>query len=256
MDAQLATAIMCDDWMPHVQLPLTIEQFRQLPRNAAYKYEYMNETVHLSPRPRHYHALLDLRPMESDASVSVCPLQADQLVRLDRLFAEAFRYVQPYGCLDDKTRLEAARHALERTRAGNDGPFIERASFVAKIEERPVGAILITLLPEGDPCDGDSYHWTETPPPDCIEQGLGRPHLTWIFVSPLEKGHGTGTALLAASVRELLALGFSQLLSTFMAGNDTSILWHWRNQFRLLAHPGSYRLMRQRWQRELPHPHA
>jgi GNAT superfamily N-acetyltransferase len=240
---------MCDDWMPPIQLPMTIEQFCQLPRNSAYKYEYVNETARLSPRPRHYHALLDLRPMDIDESVAMDPVQPGELMCLDRLFAEAFRYIQPYGCLDEKTRLEAARHALARTRTGSDGPLIERASFVAKIEERPVGAILITLLPEGDPCDWESYHWAEAPPPDCIERRLGRPHLTWIFVSPLEKGRGTGTALLAASVRELRALGFVQLLSTFMAGNDSSILWHWRNHFQLLAHPGSYRLMRQRWQK-------
>ena len=256
MDDGLQTMLMCDDWMPHIQLPLTIDQFRQLPRNAAYKYEYVNHAAHLSPRPRHYHALLDLRPMEIDEAVALGPVRASELKRLDFLFAEAFRYIQPYGCLDDSMRLEAARHALERTRTGCDGPLIERASFVAQIEERPVGAILITLLPEGDPCDWESYHWAEAPPADCIERRLGRPHLTWIFVSPLEKGHGTGTALLAASVRGLLGLGFTQLLSTFMAGNDSSILWHWRNRFQLLAHPGSYRLMRQRWQRELQHPHA
>jgi GNAT superfamily N-acetyltransferase len=247
---------MCDEWMPYIQLPLTIEQFRQLPRNPAYKYEYLNQTVYLSPRPKHYHAVLELRPIKADESVAVHPLQAGELMRLDRLFAEAFRYVQPYGCLDDATRLEAARHALERTRTAGDGPWIERASFVATIEEKPVGAILITLLPEGDPCDWDSYHWTETPPPDCIERRLGRPHLTWVFISPREKGRGVGTALLAAAVQELLAMGFTQLLSTFMAGNDASILWHWRNGFQLLAHPGSYRHMRQRWQREGRQPHA
>src|SRR5438128_4136888 len=84
MDAQLETAITCDDWMPHIQLPLTIEQFRQLPRNAAYKYEYLNETARLSPRPRHYHALLDLRPIERDESVGVCPVNTAELMRLDR----------------------------------------------------------------------------------------------------------------------------------------------------------------------------
>jgi GNAT superfamily N-acetyltransferase len=236
---------MCDEWMPYVQLPLTIQQFGQLPHNSAYKYEYLNQTAYLSPRPKHYHAVLELRPIETDPSVSVHPLKADELMRLDRLFAEAFRYVQPYGCLDDTTRLEAARHALERTRTAGDGPWIERASFVATIEERPVGAILITLLPDGDPCDWDSYHWIEAPPPDCIERRQGRAHLTWVFVAPLEKCHGLGTALLAAAVRELRAMGFTQLLSTFMAGNDASILWHWRNGFQLLAHPGSYRLMRQ-----------
>jgi GNAT superfamily N-acetyltransferase len=247
---------MCDEWMPYIQLPLTIEQFRQLPRNPAYKYEYLNQTVYLSPRPKHYHAVLDLRPIEADESVSVHALHAGDLQRLDRLFAEAFRYVQPYGCLDDNTRVEAARHALERTRSGGDGPWIERASFIAKIEEKPVGAMLITLLPAGDPCDWDSYHWAEVPPPDCIERRMGRPHLTWVFISPLEKGHGLGTALLAAAVRQLLAMGFTQLLSTFLAGNDASILWHWRNGFQLLAHPGSYRLMRQRWQRPWRQPHA
>jgi GNAT superfamily N-acetyltransferase len=242
---------MCDAWMPHIQLPLTIEEFRQLPRNAAYKYEYLSKMAYLSPRPKHHHAVLDLRPIEVETSVAISLLQAGELASLDHLFAAAFRYIQPYGCLDDNTRLEAARQALERTRSGGDGPWIERASFVAKMDEKPVGAILITLLPEGDPCDWDSYYWVEAPPADCIERRLGRPHLTWVFVSPLQKGHGTGTALLAASVRALLALGFTQLVSTFMAGNDSSILWHWRNGFQLLAHPGSYRLMQQRWQREL-----
>jgi GNAT superfamily N-acetyltransferase len=247
---------MCDEWMPYLQLPLSIEQFRQLPRNAAYKYEYLSKTAFLSPRPKHYHALLDLKPIQADGSAAVYPLEPDELLRLDHLFAGAFRYVEPYGCLDDETRLEAARQALERARTGGDGPWIERASFVAKIEEKPVGAILITLLPDGDPCNWDSYRWPEAPPPDCIERRLGRPHLTWVFVSPLEKGHGTGTALLAASVRELLALGFTQLLSTFIAGNDSSMLWHWRNGFQLLPHPASSRLMRQRWQRERQPPHA
>ena len=247
---------MCDEWMPYLQMPLGEDDFRHLPRNAAYKYDHLNGTAYISPRPKHYHALLDLRPVQADASVAVHPLLPSELLCLDQLFAEAFRYVEPFGSLDDATRLEAARQALERARSGGDGPWIERASFVAMAGDKPSGAIVITLLPHGDPCDWDSYRWAEPPPPDCIERRLGRPHLTWIFVAPLEKGHGTGTALLAASVRALMDLGFTQLLSTFMSGNDSSMLWHWRNGFQLLAHPGSYRHMRQRWQRERQQPHA
>lgn len=247
---------MCDEWMPHIQLPVTIEQFRQLPRNSAYQYEYLNETAHLRPRPKHYHALLDLRPILVNESVALSPLEGGHLARLERLFAEAFRYIQPYGCLEERTLLEAARQALERTRAGGDGPLIERASFVAGMEGEPIGAIIITLLPAGDPSDSESYYWADPPPADCIEHRLGRPHLTWVFVSPREKSRGTGTALLAASVRELLALGFTQLLSTFMAGNDSSMLWHWRNGFQLLPYPGSIRLMRQRWLQQLQQPQA
>jgi GNAT superfamily N-acetyltransferase len=239
---------MCDQWMPSIVLPLSMEEFRQLPRNAAYKYEYLAGQAHLSPRPRHYHALLDLRLVEGSASVAVAPLKPDKLAGLAQLFANAFRNIEPYGSLNDAVRLEAACHALERTRTGGDGPLIDRASFVVRKEDDLLGAILITLLPSADPCDLDSYTWKVPPPPDCVDRGLGRPHLTWIFVSPLERGHGVGTALLAASVRELLALGYRQLLSTFMLGNESSMLWHWRNGFRLLPHPGSYRLMLARWE--------
>jgi GNAT superfamily N-acetyltransferase len=247
---------MCDDWMLPLQFPMTIRQFRQLPRNSAYKYEYLNDMAYLSPRPKHYHALLELRPIQADESVPVYPLTGNELGNLGPVFVEAFRHIQPYGSLDDPTLLEAARQALERTQAGGDGPWIERASFAAKSEGKTVGAILITLLPAGDPCDWESYHWREPPPANCIERRLGRPHLTWVFVLPLEKGRGTGTALLAASVRELLTLGFTQLLSTFMTGNESSMLWHWRNGFQLLPHPGSHRLMRQRWLRGLQEPNA
>ena len=135
-----------------------------------------------------------------------------------------------------------------------DGPFIERASFMAVDEERAVGAILVTLLPEGDPCDHECYEWRERPPADCIEKRLGRPHLTWIFAAPHARGNGIGTALLAATVNELLKMGYKELLSTFMIGNELSTLWHWRNGFQLLAYPGSYRLMKERWQKYLQPP--
>jgi L-amino acid N-acyltransferase YncA len=70
----------------------------------------------------------------------------------------------------------------------------------------------------------------------------------------MRSSQGTGTALLGAAVRELLALGYSQLLSTFMLGNDSSMLWHWRSGFELLAHPGSFRRLRSRWKRRVENP--
>ena len=62
-----------------------------------------------------------------------------------------------------------------------------------------------------------------------------------MFVSPLDAGRGVGTALLNAAARELLALGYTELASTFLLGNESSMLWHWRNGFRLLQYPGSRR---------------
>src|SRR5437016_285565 len=138
---------MCDQWMPMIQLPLTYEQFRQLPRNPAYRYEYLNGQAYLSPRSRHYHALLDLHAMASplageggggnlEEGVEIVRARAEDFAVLGPLFAAAFRSIQPFGSLDDETRGEAARQALERTRTGGDGPWIAQASFVARKEER------------------------------------------------------------------------------------------------------------------------
>jgi L-amino acid N-acyltransferase YncA len=69
--------------------------------------------------------------------------------------------------------------------------------------------------------------------------------LTWIFVGPWHAGHGVGTALLAHAIQGLLGLGYTELLSTFLLGNTSSMLWHWRNGFRLLPYPGSPRVIRE-----------
>jgi len=160
------------------------------------------------------------------------------------VFSAAFREIQPFGSLADAERAEAARQALERTRTGGDGPWIEKASFVAYRDHKLIGTCLVTLLPDGDPCAWDSYRWAEPPPADCIERRLGRPHLTWIFLCPAYAGRGLGSELLGAATSALLDLGFTQLLSTFMVGNVASMLWHWRNGFQLLPYPGSVRTLR------------
>ena len=239
---------MCDEWMPVVRLPISIEQFHQLPRNAAYKYEYFEHQAHLTPRPKFYHALLDLDrvPPVAEAplprEVTVMPVTAEHISDLEHVFAAAFDRQQPYASLDAEQRREAARQALAKVLSGGDGPWIAEASLVAIEKElHPVGAIFLTLLPDVDPSDWNSYHWREPPPEDWRAQGLGRPHLTWIFVSPWHVGQGTGTALLAAAAAALRQMGYRRLASTFLAGNDSSMLWHWRNGFELQAYPGSKR---------------
>jgi GNAT superfamily N-acetyltransferase len=241
---------MSDHWMPTITLPMSEEAYRQLPRHAAFRYEYLNGKAILSPETRHYHAILDLAPLEAAPDVAVRPLRANDWPALASLFAASFRYIQPFGSLDEATRRLAAEEALERTKSGGDGPWIERASFVAVDQGKLVGGILLTLLPLGDPCIWESYRWEEPPPLDCIERRQGRPHLTWIFVDPHLAGKGSGTALLAATIHELLALGYTQLLSTFVVGNHSSMLWHWRTGFRLLAYPGSRRLRKERTQKK------
>src|SRR5437762_331594 len=113
---------MCDEWMPSLSLPLTAEQFNQLPRHAAYKYEYRDGRLFLSPRPRHYHALLDLPAvtLEETRDLTVRPLRREDAGPLAEVFAAAFDRVQPFGGLNDAQRLEAAQSCLERTLTDGD----------------------------------------------------------------------------------------------------------------------------------------
>ena len=227
-----------------VKLRMTLREFRQLPRHPAYKYEYIDGEAWLSPRPRTYHALLDLRPPpEGDDRVTTRPVADKDWTDLVRLFSAAFKDHPPFLGLDDRKHRSAARAILEHARSGGDGPFVEHASFLATADPRdgPAGGILITLLPASDLADWRSFAWPEPPPADAVARGLGRPHLTWIFVHPLAAGQGVGTALLHAATRRLLALGYTELASTFLLGNESSTLWHWRNGFRLIGSPWSLR---------------
>lgn len=245
---------MLEKWYSTIELPLTFGQFEQLPQNPAYKYEYFDGHAWLAPRPKSYHALLDLqsfaRPIPAAATkeeVVVRPLADDDWERLPRVFSAAFHRVQPFASLTDETRLEAAQDCLRQTREGGEGPLMADACLVAVVRSGSalVGALLTTLLPAGDPSDWDSWRWAGPPPPDAVARRMGRPHLTWVFVSPWFARQGVGMALLDEAVRALMRLGYSELASTFLVGNDSSTLWHWRAGFRCLPYPGSMRLIRE-----------
>ena len=122
--------------------------------------------------------------------------------------------------------LAAAEDCLGHTHGSGEGPLIDEASLVAARAEGDelVGANLITI-----------------PPQDAGEYVAGGPHLTWIFVSPMYARQGVGMALLEAAVQALLRLGYAKLVSTFLLGNESSTLWHWRAGFKLLEQPWSMR---------------
>ena len=234
--------------MPRLRLPLALDEFHSLPRNAAYRYELVEGEAWISPRPKYYHARLGLAgftPAHA-APVAVRPLRADDWPRLVELFMAAFAAQQPFAGAGGRLR-EAAEASLAQTRDGGDGPLIGPACLVAEdAGGHAVGAALVTLVPNTDPEGWDSFLWREPADQGHVARREGWPHLTWVFVARFEAGRGVGTALLAAVTRELAALGFDDLFSTFLSGNESSMLWHWRNGFRLLAHPGSWRRLRMR----------
>jgi hypothetical protein len=229
---------MINDWYESIELPISIEQFWRLPKNAAYKYEYFDGHAYLSPRPKSQHAVLDLqtflRPIDEMAAqeeLAIRPLQEADWATLPKVFAAAFHNVQPFASLPDEDCLAAAAECLSESHQGAEGPLVESACLAAtrKSDDGVVGATVITL-----------------PPAHAVYGAEGLPHLTWIFVGPWHARCGVGCALLDEAVRELLKLGYTKLASTFLLGNDSSTLWHWKAGFRLLEDEWSLRKIRRR----------
>jgi ribosomal protein S18 acetylase RimI-like enzyme len=106
------------------------------------------------------------------------------------------------------------------------------------------GAVLITLLQAGDLESFDDPLWKEIPPENALELRWGRPHVTWIFTSPHAARRGLASALLDRAAAALMHMGYTELASTFLLGNEPSLLWHWRNGFRLMSYVGSPRRAR------------
>src|SRR5947209_2280484 len=98
-----------------VKIRITRREFHQLPRHPAYKYEYIDGQTWLTPRPRTYHARLDLQappnPTAEDG-VTTRPAMAADWDDLGKLFSAAFRDRPPFLGLDDRKRRSAARAIL------------------------------------------------------------------------------------------------------------------------------------------------
>jgi len=204
----------------------------------------------------YYNARLDLRARinagtaDSDACgpIDFRRFEQEDWPRVTRLFARAFQSMQPFASLSDRRRLDLARTCLTFTREAGDGPVLGEACQVAfnKATGQRLGAILVTLIPPIDIDGSWSLRWKTPPPPDCVESRLGRPHLTWIFVDPTCTREGIGTHLLARVSTVLIELGYTELLSSFLLGNNSSVLWHWRAGFELLPYMASWRATRAR----------
>jgi hypothetical protein len=224
-----------DSHYRRIELQIAIDQFHQLPRNSAYKYEYWDGRAVLSPRPKSQRAVLDMQLLPKEGPWEVRPLPVEEIEGLVGCFLSAFRNSQPFASLTPDEAQAAARDCLVRTRAGEDGPLIPSACFqvFTKHHERPIGAALVTLSSDEvleNPFGGE---WKDQPA-DALHRRLGCPHLTWVFVDAWDARRGVGTRLLAEVVEALLTLGYKRLASTFLQGNDSSVFWHWRSGFRLV----------------------
>lgn len=232
---------MWEQWMPTLRLGMTREEFQQLPRNPSFTYDFVDGEVYIRPFPLIYHGCLDLQNYHSPKDlhirngISIQPLENAKILGLSNLFDECFKTVQPFAGMSERQRQEAVRYCLDRTQSGKDGLCLDDSCFCAKDQEqRIVAAIIITQLERIDELSILNANKMN-------EQKNYEPHLTWIFVHPAYGRSGVGTALLRQSASVLGSQNYHRLYSSFLPGNLTSILWHWRNGFQLLSGPGSLR---------------
>jgi GNAT superfamily N-acetyltransferase len=249
-----------ETWSKNLRLEIPIEQFRRLPHNVDYRYEYFDGAAQIRTRAHVSDAYLTIpdpstRRAESDeAETSIRPLVEGDWDKLPGLFAAAFDRIGPFALLDETSRLLAARDCLEYTRHGGDGPLIASACRVA-VDRRDgdiVGGALITLPFAHQMLDFDERRGQIGPAPPASTKETGWPHLTWIFVAPYLAGEGLGTALLDGVCSAIWDLGYRELASSFQHGNSSSMRWHWRNGFQLLPYFGSKRWMTSRRRDQAP----
>jgi ribosomal protein S18 acetylase RimI-like enzyme len=218
-----------EDFFEKVELTITAEQFAQLPRHPAYAYAYSNGRATLTPRPHYVPVGLDLAeaPARDRAmtDVRIRRLEADDWEALAPTFSSAFQDAAPFALMDPVTRVRAARLCLTRTETGADGRVVDNACLVIfdpRTDDTLLGAVIVTRVPY-------TYGSVRT----ALKTDRTVPHLTWIFVHDQLRRKGIGRALLDAACTELRALGDTRLASTFMVGNTSAMLWHWRMGFRL-----------------------
>ncbi|MGN6369192.1 MAG: GNAT family N-acetyltransferase [Phycisphaerae bacterium] len=207
------------DWMRMIEMPMGIEDWRRLPRNAAYKYEYIEGQAQISPEPVSFDVVLRFerfRPVVARdlrrSDVRVRRLEDRDWEALPGLMARAFVGVAPFATLSGEELEAVAKESIADTRNGCDGESVPSACVVAEDDkDELIGAALVTLRK--------------------VQSGPQVPLLTWTFVDRWERRRGVAEQLLGCVVGACAELGYVQIESVVCSGNHASMIWHWREGF-------------------------
>jgi ribosomal protein S18 acetylase RimI-like enzyme len=146
-----------------------------------------------------------LRELDTSSAWQARAIQRPDASALGALMLAAYR-----GTVDDEGESEADAIAeVERTLAGDYGPWLEDCSFAVDEGSRIEGASMVTLW-EGDP------------------------FLTYVVVHPDMKRRGLGTFLMTTSGNALAAAGYSQLDLFVTEENEPAVSLYRKLDFRVV----------------------
>jgi RimJ/RimL family protein N-acetyltransferase len=184
-------------------IPMTIEEFRRVPRKLGWKYEYWDGQTHISPSHQIVTVSIEVKPR---AVTSLCQLRAVNQAdapHLSAIYFVAFSNTIEYCDWKPEEIQETAREDVHDFFAGKRGkPHPASRIAVAPDEDSVVGAALI------------------------VENEDGTPFLDILFVTPEWQHQGVGTALVSSAINELYQAGVKRLESSYMLGNEESQAWH------------------------------
>ena len=191
-----------------MRFPLSIEQWRRLPRHPDWRYELIGGEAFLSPRPR------PLR-LRRPTAVAISETRVNAEIReLDMSFDRA----AVAALLLDTWSDEDPYRSLESP-AGLLISEIERGLDMAEFGAVAVGsgAVRAAALVHG----GSS----------------AAPMLSWLTVARDARERGLATALLRLITTALRARGTSELVSATSGANTPSLRWHLTRGFQLADDP-------------------
>jgi GNAT superfamily N-acetyltransferase len=199
-------------------IAMSFDEFRLLPRDPGWKYEYFDEMAHITPRARFatVRVGVDVRPLEPPLPLrGVVASDGEALVAaFEAAFADSVDYcdVPPEGVS------RSAEQNISDFYAGVRGEALP-ASCVAVDEGAEdkaaivAGAALVTRAKDGCPL------------------------LDMLFVRPSWQRRALATALASWSLRELFARGEAALRSRYLLANEPSRAWHQQFGFTLEPDP-------------------
>lgn len=186
---------------------MSLAEFRLLPQDPGWRYEYFDEMAHVTPRARFATVRVGVgsRPLEPPLPLrSVLASDREELVAA---YVAAFADSAEYCDVPPEGISRSAQENIRAFYAGDRGEALPSSCVaVDKAAESPVevvaGAALVTRAKDGCPL------------------------LDMLFVRPRWQRRGLAAALVSWSLRELLAHGEATLRSRYLLANEPSRAWH------------------------------
>lgn len=191
------------------KIPMSPEEFRHLPREVGWKYEYSGGCAHIRPR----HLVAQLRVLVAprslpDTGCDIRPVFPVDTPGLVRAFLDGFRDTVEYCDYSAADFRHSGEDAVATFFAGRRGAFDAASRLATPCDDPAVVAGAALIVRKGD-----------------------GPFLDMLFIRERWQRAGLATALVGSVLNALHETGAPHLGSAYNVANVPSVAWHHRFGF-------------------------